>query len=86
VLFHVARHARGANGTLRLATRRRVLAIQPLDLGGLLVIEHAPEIVVVFHALVPADRLSCREGSLAKPADRTHSEDRMRTAGTITPA
>ena len=56
----MARHAGGASGTLRLATRRRVLAIQPFELGGLLIIQHAPEIVVVFHALVPADRLSCR--------------------------
>ena len=85
----MARHARGANRTLRLATRRRVLAIQPLELGGLLVVEHAPEIVVVFHALVPADRLSCREGSPGE-AGRSHPqrgfESRMRTAGPITPA
>lgn len=86
MLFHVARHARGASGTLGLAACGRVLAIQPLELGGLLMLEHASEIVVVFHALVPADRLICREDRLTKPADRTHGEDRMPTKGTITPA
>jgi hypothetical protein len=61
VLLHVAHQTRGANRTLRLATRRGVLTIQSLELAGLLVIEHASEIVVLLHALVPADRLSRRE-------------------------
>jgi hypothetical protein len=59
VLFHVARHSGGASGTLRLATCRWVLAIKPFELGGLLVIQHAPEIVVVFQAHVPAE---CQRG------------------------
>jgi hypothetical protein len=49
VPLDMADHAGRAGGTLRLASGGRMLPIQPLEIGGLLVIQHLPEIVVVLH-------------------------------------